>query len=57
MWPKYNHIAVFDLDLKSTYEGEQTIFDLSLADLTQNNVLQFHHWFANGKISFFFLAK
>jgi hypothetical protein len=43
MWPKSNHTAVFALDLKSAYEGEHTIFGLvSLADLTQNDVLQFH---------------
>jgi hypothetical protein len=43
MWPKSNHIAVFALDLKSTYEGEHMIFCLlSLANLTQNDVLQFH---------------
>jgi hypothetical protein len=43
MWSKSNHIAVFALDLKSTYEGEHTIFGLlSLADLIQNDVLQFH---------------
>jgi hypothetical protein len=36
-------IAVFALDLKSSYEGEHTIFGLlSLANLTQNDVLQFH---------------
>jgi hypothetical protein len=30
-------------DLKSSYEGEHTIFGLlSLAGLTQNDVLQFH---------------
>jgi hypothetical protein len=28
MWPKSNHIAVFALDLKSTYEGEHTIIGL-----------------------------
>jgi hypothetical protein len=43
MWPKSNNIAVFSLDLKSTYEGEHTTFGLlSLANLTQNVVLQFH---------------
>jgi hypothetical protein len=46
MWPKSNHIAVFVLDLKSTYEGEHMIFGLlSMANLTQND-----------KISFFFMA-
>jgi hypothetical protein len=43
MWPKYYNIAVFALDLKSTYEGEHMIFGpLSLANLAQNDVLQFH---------------
>jgi hypothetical protein len=40
MWSKSNHIAAFALDLKSSYEGEHTIFGLlSLADLTKNGVL------------------
>jgi hypothetical protein len=40
MWPKSNHIVVFALDRKSTYEGEHTIFGLlSLVNLTQNDVL------------------
>jgi hypothetical protein len=43
MQPKSNNIAVFALDLKSAYEGEHMIFDLlSLANLTQDDVLQFH---------------
>jgi hypothetical protein len=43
MWPISNHIDAFALDLKSTYEGEQTIFGLqSLADLAQKDVLQFY---------------
>jgi hypothetical protein len=43
MWSKSNHIAVFAEDLKSAYEGEHMIFGLlSLATLTQNDVLQFH---------------
>jgi hypothetical protein len=43
MWPKSNNIAVFALDLKSTYEGEHMISGLlSLANLAQNDVLQFH---------------
>jgi hypothetical protein len=43
MWPKSNLIAAFALDLKSAYEGEHTIFGLlSLANLTHNDVLQFH---------------
>jgi hypothetical protein len=34
---------VFALDLMSTYEGEHTIFGLlDQANLTQNDVLQFH---------------
>jgi hypothetical protein len=38
-----NHIAVFVLDLKSAYEGEHMIFGLlSVANLAQNDVLQFH---------------
>jgi hypothetical protein len=54
MRPKSNHIAAFALDLKSASEGEHTIFCLlSLADLAQNDVLQFHHLLANDKISFF----
>jgi hypothetical protein len=43
MWAKSNNNAAFALDVKSTYEGEHTIFGLlSLADLTQDDVLQFH---------------
>jgi hypothetical protein len=43
MWSKSNHIAAFALDLKSAYEGEHTIFGLlSLANVAQNDVLQFH---------------
>jgi hypothetical protein len=43
MWTKSNNIAVFALDLKSAYEGEHMIFGLlTLANLTQNDVLQFH---------------
>jgi hypothetical protein len=42
MWPKSNNTAAFALDLKSTYAGEHMIFDLlSLANLTQNDILQF----------------
>jgi hypothetical protein len=34
VWPKSNNITVFVLDLRSTYEGEHTIFGLlSLANL------------------------
>jgi hypothetical protein len=58
MWPKSYNIAVFALDLKTTYEGEHTIFGLlSLANLTQNDVIQFYHLLANDKISFFFMAE
>jgi hypothetical protein len=43
MGPKSNPLVVFALGLKSAYEGEHTIFGLlSLANLTQNDVLQFH---------------
>jgi hypothetical protein len=43
IWPKSNHITVFALDLKSTYEGEHTIFGLlSLDNLAQDDLLQFH---------------
>jgi hypothetical protein len=49
---KSNNIVAFALDLKSTYEGEHMIFGLlSLANLSQDDVLQFH------KISFFFMAE
>jgi hypothetical protein len=42
----------------STYEGECTIFGLlSLANLAQDDVLQFHHLLENDKISFFFMAE
>jgi hypothetical protein len=41
----------------SACEGEHTIFvPLSLADLAQNDVLQFHPFIVNDKISFFFMA-
>jgi hypothetical protein len=54
--PKSNNIAVFALDLKSTYEAEHTIFGLlSLANLGQNDVLI--HLLANDEISFFFIAE
>jgi hypothetical protein len=43
MWYKFNNITVFGLDLKTAYEGEHMIFGLlSLANLIQNDVLQFH---------------
>jgi hypothetical protein len=45
------------LDLKTAYEGENAIFGLlSLADVTQIDVLQFIHLLVNGKISFFLMA-
>jgi hypothetical protein len=38
-----NYISAFVLDLKSRYEGEHMTFGLlSLANLTQNDILQFH---------------
>jgi hypothetical protein len=43
MCSKSNPIVVFALDLMSTYEGEHTSFGLlGQANLTQNDVLQFH---------------
>jgi hypothetical protein len=58
MWSKSNHIAVFAQDLKSAYEGKHGIFGLlSLADLAQNDVLQFHPFTWNDKISFFFMTE
>jgi hypothetical protein len=43
MCSKSNPIVVFALDLMSTYEGQHTIFGLlGQANLTQNEVLQFH---------------
>jgi hypothetical protein len=43
MCSKSNPIFVFALDLMSAYEGEHTIFGLlGQANLTQNDVLQFH---------------
>jgi hypothetical protein len=58
MWPKSNHIAVCALDLKSAYEEEHMIFHfLSLANLLQNDVLQFIHLLVNDKIWFFFMAE
>jgi hypothetical protein len=58
MWSKSNHIAAFALDLKSACEGEHMIFGLlSLANLTQNDVLSSIHLPVNGKISFFFMAE
>jgi hypothetical protein len=38
-----NNITAFVSDLKSTYEGEHTIFGfLSLANFTEDDVLQFY---------------
>jgi hypothetical protein len=38
-----NNITAFVLDLLSAYDGEHMIFGLlSLANLAQNDVLQFH---------------
>jgi hypothetical protein len=55
--PSYN-IAVFVLDLEVAYEGEHMIFGtLSLANLTQNDVLQFHPLLGNDKISFFLMNE
>jgi hypothetical protein len=43
MWSKSNLNIVFALDLMSAYEEEHTIFGLlGLANLTQDDVLQFH---------------
>jgi hypothetical protein len=43
MCSKSNPIVVFAVDLMSTYEEEHTIFGLlGQANLTQNDVLQFH---------------
>jgi hypothetical protein len=43
MCSKSSPLVVFALDLMSTYEGEHTIFGLlGQANLTQNDVLQFH---------------
>jgi hypothetical protein len=55
LWSKSNHIAAFALDLKSAYEGEHTIFGLlSLADLTQNDILQFHPFTCELKSLFYY---
>jgi hypothetical protein len=43
MCSKSNPLVVFALDLMFTYEGEHMIFGLlGQANLTQNDVLQFH---------------
>jgi hypothetical protein len=43
MWSMSNNITAFVLGLKSEYEEEHTIFGLlSLANLAQNDFLQFH---------------
>jgi hypothetical protein len=53
---KSNPLVVFALDLMSTYEGEHTIFGLlGQANLTQNDVLQFHPWPFSFFPFFFFL--
>jgi hypothetical protein len=58
MWSKSNHIAAFALDIKSSYEGEHMNFGLlSLANLTQNDILHSIHLPINDKISFFFMAE
>jgi hypothetical protein len=54
---KSNSLVVFALDLMSAYVGEHRIFSLlGQANLTQNDVLQFHPFTANDNISFFFMA-
>jgi hypothetical protein len=54
---KVKSLVVFALDLTSAYEGEHTIFGLlGQANLTQNDVLQFHPFTANDNISFFMAA-
>jgi hypothetical protein len=43
MGPKSNNITAFALDLKSAFKGEHIIFGLlSLANITEDDVLQFH---------------
>jgi hypothetical protein len=43
MCSKFSPLVVFSLDLMSAYEGKHTIFGLlGQANLTQNDVLQFH---------------
>jgi hypothetical protein len=54
MQPKSNHLAVFSLDLKSTYEGKYMIIGLlSQAMIFSSSI----HLPTNDKISFFFMAK
>jgi hypothetical protein len=49
MCSKSNPLVVFALDLMSTYEGEHTIFGLlGQANLTQNDVLEFHPFTSEG---------
>jgi hypothetical protein len=49
MCSKSNPLVVFALDLMSTYEGEHTIFGLlDQANLTQNDVLEFHPFTSEG---------
>jgi hypothetical protein len=58
MQPKSNNIAIFALDLKSAFEGEHKIFGfLSMTNLTQNDVYQFHPFTWNDKISFLYMAE
>jgi hypothetical protein len=57
----YHHIIIIIiifLGLGFTNEWEYVIFGLlSLAYLEQHDDLQFHHFPANGIISFFFMAE
>jgi hypothetical protein len=58
MGPKSNNIAIFALDLKSTYEGEHMIFGLlSLGKLAQMMLSSSIHLLENNKISFLFMAE
>jgi hypothetical protein len=58
MWPMSNNITAFVLGLKSTYEGQHTIFGLlSLANFVWDDVLQFYPFTCNDKSSFFFMAE
>jgi hypothetical protein len=53
MCSKSNPIVVFALALMSTYEGEHTIFGLlGQANVTQNDILQFHFVLLHGCIKF-----
>jgi hypothetical protein len=58
MWSTSKHIATFALDLKTSYEGEHTIFGLlSLVDLAQRDFLQFNPFTCKWEDSFFFIAE